>query len=242
MDNRVLGKHTPKLTMLWIFKQARAAFEPQGIELAGLKPVDVIRHTEHRSHLYRLRMICSSPSSWLLKTGWQMEIWRRTGEGKLAEILGPSAVERDRFARLMRYRGDMEAEWKSYAPDAKQIIESFVRGVNAFIDVSRDRLPIEFQLTGIRPEHWTPEVCLSRMAGYVMTRNASSEVQRAQLVRLLGTEKTGELLETDPFRKLVVPEGLDLNGIDNKILAGAGAASGLFRLAKARSTGLSAAR
>lgn len=215
-----------------LVKQARAALAQTSgrIELAGLsKPVEVIRDSWGVAHIY-----AQTQDDLFFAQGfvaaqdrlWQMEIWRRTGEGKLAEVLGPSAIERDKFARLMRYRGDMEADWKSYAPDAKPIIESFVRGVNAFIDTSRDRLPIEFQLTGIRPEPWTPEVCLARMAGYVMTRNASSEVLRAQLVRLLGTEKTGELVETDPFKKLEVPEGLDLNGIDGKILAGANAASG----------------
>ena len=215
-----------------LVKQARAALAQTSgrIELAGLaKPVEVIRDSWGVAHIY-----AQTQEDLFFAQGfvaaqdrlWQMEIWRRTGEGKLAEVLGPSALERDKFARLMRYRGDMEAEWKSYAPDAKSIIESFVRGINAFIETSRDRLPIEFQLTGIRPEPWTPEVCLARMAGYVMTRNASSEVLRAQLARMLGTEKTDELVETDPFKKLEVPEGLDLNGIDGKILAGARAASG----------------
>ena len=213
-----------------LVRQARGALAQTSgrIELAGLaKPVEVIRDSWGVAHIY-----AQTQQDLFFAQGfvaaqdrlWQMEVWRRTGEGKLAEVLGPSALERDKFARLMRYRGDMEAEWKSYAPDAKPIIESFVRGVNAFIETSRDRLPIEFQLTGIRPEPWTAEVCLARMAGYVMTRNASSEVLRVQLVRLLGAEKTGELIETDPFKKLEVPEGLDLTGIDNKILAGADAA------------------
>lgn len=213
-------------------KQARAALAQTSgrIELTGLaKPVEVIRDPWGVAHIY-----AQTQEDLFFAQGfvaaqdrlWQMELWRRTGEGKLAEVLGPPAIERDKFARLLRYRGDMEAEWKSYAPDAKPIIESFVRGINAFIETSRDRLPIEFQLTGIRPEPWTPEVCLARMAGFVMTRNASSEVLRAQLARMLGTEKTDELVETDPFKKLEVPEGLDLNGIDGKILAGASAASG----------------
>jgi penicillin amidase len=198
-------------------------------ELAGLsRPVEVIRDTWGVPHIY-----AQTAEDLFFAQGfvaaqdrlWQMEIWRRTGEGKLAEILGPQAVERDKFARLCRYRGDMEAEWKSYAPDAKQIIESFVRGVNAFIETSRDHLPLEFQITGIKPELWTPEVCLTRMAGYVMTGNAGREVLRAQLVRLLGAEKTDELLETQPFKKLVVPDGLDLSGIDSKVLGAAGAAS-----------------
>src|SRR5689334_6287645 len=47
---------------------------------------------------------------------FQMEIWRRAGEGRLAEVLGPSYVSRDRLARLFKYRGDSAAEWTSYAP------------------------------------------------------------------------------------------------------------------------------
>ncbi|MEK6406755.1 MAG: penicillin acylase family protein [Acidobacteriota bacterium] len=231
-DSSVSAAQTKVYAPSDLARQARAALAQTSgrIETEGLsKPVEVLRDTWGVAHIY-----AQTQEDLFFAQGfvaaqdrlWQMEIWRRTGEGKLAEILGPSAIERDKFARLMRYRGDMEAEWKSYAPDAKTIIESFVRGVNAFIEISRERLPIEFQLTGTRPEPWTPEACLTRMAGYIMTRNASSEVLRAQLARMLGTDKTSELVETDPFKKLEVPEGLDLNGIDGKILAAANAASG----------------
>ncbi len=89
---------------------------------------------------------------------------------------------------MLRYRGDLKKEFESYAPDGREIIEAFVRGVNCFIESSRNKLPIEFQLAGIKPEPWTPEVCLTRMAGYIMTRNAGMEVARARLVRELGVE------------------------------------------------------
>ena len=152
---------------------------------------------------------------------WQMDLWRRVGEGKLAEVLGPPAIARDRFARLLRYRGDMKTEYESYAPDAKEIIEAFVRGINAYIELNKDRLPIEFQLAGFKPEPWTPEVCLTRMAGYVMTRNASNEIMRARLVREFGTEFVDEWIETDPKQKVQIPQGLDLEGLDAKILSAA---------------------
>src|SRR5580693_1125761 len=48
---------------------------------------------------------------------FQMELWKRAGQGRLAEISGPDAVERDAQARRLRYRGDLEAEYASYAPD-----------------------------------------------------------------------------------------------------------------------------
>jgi len=198
------------------------------IKLKGLqKPVKVLRDEWGISHIY-----AETQDDLFFAQGfvaaqdrlWQMDLWRRVGEGKLAEVLGPRAIERDRFARLIRYRGDMKAEYESYAPDARQIIEAFVRGVNAQIALSKDRLPIEFRLTGSKPEPWTPEVCLTRLAGYVMTRNASTEILRAQLIREFGKELVDEWIETEPKQKIEMPDGLDLAGIDSRILAAANAA------------------
>jgi penicillin G amidase len=198
------------------------------IKLKGLqKPVKVLRDEWGIAHIYAETQDDLFFAQGLVAAQdrlWQMDLWRRVGEGKLAEVLGPSAVERDRFARLIRYRGDMKAEYESYAPDARQIIEAFVRGVNAQVELSKDRLPIEFRLTGSKPEPWTPEVCLTRIAGYVMTRNASTEAQRAQLVREFGKEFVDEWVETEPERKIEMPEGLDLAGIDSRVLAAANAA------------------
>ncbi|MBS1788941.1 MAG: penicillin acylase family protein [Acidobacteria bacterium] len=207
------------------------------LKLSGLqKPVRVLRDEWGIAHIY-----AESQDDLFFAQGfvaaqdrlWQLDLWRRQGEGKLAEILGPSAIERDKFARLVRYRGDMKTEYESYAPDAKQIIEAFVRGVNAQIALVKasSKLPIEFQLAGYEPEAWTPEVCLTRMAGYVMTRNASTEIQRAVFARQHGTEFVDEWVETDPKRKLEIPEGLDLAGIDSRILAGATAAGAAVNFA-----------
>ncbi|MGZ4839973.1 MAG: penicillin acylase family protein, partial [Terriglobales bacterium] len=56
---------------------------------------------------------------------FQMELWKRSGQGRLAEVLGPSALQRDINARLPSYHGDMQAEYESYSPDTQQILESF---------------------------------------------------------------------------------------------------------------------
>jgi penicillin amidase len=113
---------------------------------------------------------------------WQMEMWRRTGEGRLAEVLGPAYVERDRIARLLAYRGDMAAEWSSYAPDARAIVSAFVQGINVYIAEVRDHPPIEFSLLGFLPEPWDEKVPLQRMGALAMTGIALVEVQRAGLL------------------------------------------------------------
>lgn len=153
---------------------------------------------------------------------FQMELWKRSGQGRLAEILGASAVQRDMNARLLRYRGDMDAEYKSYSPDAKEILEAFTGGINAYIDEiqkpSGVGLPVEFQIAGFKPDPWKPEDCLNRMAAYSMTGNGASELHDAQLVSLLGPEKAAQLLELDPPVKLDPAPGVDFAGLSPAML------------------------
>src|SRR5712692_1943175 len=201
-------------------QRAKAALsQTEGrIRLAGLgKPVEVLRDTWGVPHIY-----AQSVPDLFFAQGFvaaedrlfQMEMWRRTGAGELAEILGPAYLERDRFARLVRYRGDMEVEWTSYAPDAKLIMESFVRGVNAYIQDRRDNLPIEFQLLGALPGEWKPEHCLLRIAGLLMCRNAVTEAVRAKIISRIGPEQTAKLLPPDPPTKRPEMAGALMQNID----------------------------
>jgi penicillin amidase len=160
---------------------------------------------------------------------WQMEMWRRQGEGRLAEVLGPAFVERDRFARLLEYRGDMAAEWVSYAPDTRAIVRAFVAGVNAYIREVRQRPPIEFTLLGFRPEPWGEEVPLQRMAALAMTGNALNEVDRARAITTHGQAKVEALYPLDPRRGLDPVPGLDLSGVTVASLGAAAEAYGGVR-------------
>ena len=204
--------------------RARAALaQTEGrLKVGGLsRPVEVLRDQWGVPHIYAQTVDDLFFAQGFVASQdrlFQMDMWRRAGAGELAEIRGPDYLERDRIARLVRYRGNMDAEWTSYHPQAKSIMEAFTRGVNAFIRHSGDRLPIEFQLLGARPGEWKPEDCLSRIAGLLMTRNAATEVARAQLVTRLGPEQTAAWWPPDPPTKLEVPAGLALDGIDARIL------------------------
>jgi penicillin amidase len=154
---------------------------------------------------------------------FQMELWKRAGQGRLAEILGPSAIQRDIDARRLRYRGDMTQEYRSYAADARDILEAFTAGINAYIaDIQlagHPGLPVEFQLAGFKPERWKPEDCLNRLAAYAMMVNASDELLHAQLVSTLGAAKASELFRFDPERKLDPAPGADFSGLSPALVA-----------------------
>jgi penicillin amidase len=149
---------------------------------------------------------------------FQLDLWRRQGTGKLAEVMGPDAIPRDRIARLVRYRGNMDAEWASYAPDAKQIATEFTNGINAYIHSLNGRRPPEFEFAGYDPGEWQPEDVLARVAGLLMTRNARAEMDRVRDIRRFGLERVQQLLPPDPFIRIELPKGIDLERIADGVL------------------------
>jgi penicillin amidase len=157
---------------------------------------------------------------------FQIDLWRRIGTGHLAEVLGPSAIPRDRIARLVRYRGNWDDEWKSYSPDAKQIAVAFTSGINAYIKSLQGQRPMEFAMAGYDPNLWEPEDVTARIAGLLMTHNMTSEVTRSINVTRFGLAKVQELLPPDPFRAFDPPKGLDLASITSDIMRDYTAATG----------------
>ncbi len=150
----------------------------------------------------------------------QLDLWKRRGDGTLAEVFGPSFVEKDRAARLFLFRGDTHAEWLAYASDTKRIVTSFVDGLNAYIRLTRrdpKLLPFEFGLLGYAPALWTPETVV-RIRNHGLLWNATSEASRAKFIRDHGKEalEFRELLQ--PPHEVEIPDGLDLSAIPDDVL------------------------
>ena len=88
---------------------------------------------------------------------FQLDYLRRRGQGRLSEVLGPSGLELDTIARTVGLPAVAEAEWQQLPDEPRRLLVAFTAGVNALIDDSRDRLPIEFDLLGYTPEAWHPQ-------------------------------------------------------------------------------------
>ena len=196
------------------------------LAVPGLKaPVEVIRDEWGVPHIY-----AENDDDLFFAQGyvmaqdrlWQMEMWRRWREGRLAEVFGPEALDYDRRTRLMMFRGPFdETEWTSYHPDAHRLFTAHANGVNAFIEQNRDNLPVEFQLTGVEPEPWTAETAVLRWAalGVPSVRgHALHEMQLALNVARYGAEEANRRFAPDPWDDLVVPDGLDVSIITEDIL------------------------
>ena len=192
-------------------------------ELAGLRDeVEVLRDRWGVPHIY-----AHNTDDLFFAQGyiaaqdrlWQLDMWRRWLEGRTAEISGPERFEADRMMRLLSWRGGLsEEELGSYHPETERILEAFVGGINAFIEDSADNLPVEFKLTGLRPERWTLATPTLRSTLSGVGGNIASDLRLAQRVASMGPEEANRRANPDPFYELVVPDGFDPAIITDEVL------------------------
>ena len=151
---------------------------------------------------------------------WHMEYDRRRAYGRWAEVAGSSAQEQDVLMRRLRLKASAKLDYESVLPGTRAMLDSYAAGVNAFID-STTRLPIEFSLTGIQPEPWSPWDGLAVFkVRHVMMGVFEAKLWRARLVQAMGPEATAKLFpgyEQDQL--VIVPPGLRYDGPMEEALA-----------------------
>jgi penicillin amidase len=183
------------------------------IAVSGLHaPVRVVRDTWGVPHIYAANQDDLFAAQGFVQAQdrlFQMDLWRRSAQGRLSEVLGPNFIERDAMTRRVQYRGDLSEEWASYGPDAKAIADAFVRGINAWVALARERPPEEFVLAGWKPEPWAAEDLLNRTDAFLASGDALDEVFRARLVAAVGLPRARLLLGDEGDRSFEVPPGID---------------------------------
>jgi penicillin amidase len=165
------------------------------LRLAGLAaPVQVLRDRWGVPHIY-----AASTHDLFVAQGyvhaqdrlWQMELQRRTGHGRLAEVFGEIALDTDRFVRVMGFSRVAQRELATLGDEARTAIEAYVHGVNSYIEQRRTRLPIEFTIVRLQPEPWQPIDVLvwGKMLAQNLARGWIATALRAQIVAAIGAER-----------------------------------------------------
>lgn len=113
---------------------------------------------------------------------FQMELFRRVADGRLAEVLGEGQLDSDRFLRTIGMgRAAAESE-AALAPEHRRMLQAYADGVNAWMRTNPDGLPPEFRILRFRPEPWTVRNSLSIakiMAWDLADWQVGLDVQRA---------------------------------------------------------------
>jgi penicillin amidase len=121
---------------------------------------------------------------------FQMEVQRRYGAGRLAEIFGEAAVPLDTQMRVLGLYRAAEAEWTHLSPAVRSGIEAYCAGVNAYLATRGFLLPPEFMLLRFKPEAWKPADTLvwGKLMDFQLGGNYRGELLRARLAQTISAD------------------------------------------------------
>lgn len=144
---------------------------------------------------------------------WQMDINRRAAAGRLAEVLGPQALDADRLTRTLGFYRLGQESWKVASELVKQDVSAYTAGINAFIHTGA-KLPLEFSLLNYEPEPWSTadSAAFGRLMPWPLSHVWAAKLLRAKLIEIVGFEMARELEPFYPDRSPVtLPEGIEFN-------------------------------
>jgi len=173
------------------------------LRLAGLKAeVTVLRDAWGIPHIY-----AASADDAMFGLGfvhaqdrlWQMEMNRRIAAGRLAEVLGPRALETDLFLRTLGVRRAAQASLEGLDVATRDTLDAYAAGVNAFL-ATNPVLPPEFWLLRVDPQPWMPvdSVAWTKMMAWDLGGNWKNELLRMRLAKNFSLARINEFLPPYP--------------------------------------------
>ena len=176
---------------LWVFV---ASHQPK---LRGtVKVTDLIKDVEVYYDSYGVPHIYASSSDDAYRAFgyvhasdrlFQMELMRRVGSGRLAEIFGPELKKTDMFFRTLgtnRKAKEDAAKFNELPPKTQKACIAYIAGVNDYI--RNGKIPIEYKLLRISPDPYTIEDMYS-VAAY-MAYSFAYALRTDPLVEKLNTK------------------------------------------------------
>lgn len=139
---------------------------------------------------------------------WQMDFFRRLGQGKLSELFGKDLVETDRYFRLLTAPGVR----KELPPALEPAFKAFVSGINAYITSHSDRLPVEFTLLRYKPEKWAEDdyLAILKVVNWGLACGFTTDLTAGEILKKVGEEKLREAFPGWPTDgPIIVPKGYE---------------------------------
>lgn len=143
---------------------------------------------------------------------WQMDFQTRFASGRLSEVVGPKAIELDRYQRRMgmTYGAENMVQVMLKDPQIKEMMEAYTAGINAYIhSLKPSEYPLEFKLLNYEPEDWKPlnSALLLKLMSATLA-GGSNEFYMSNILNKFGPEITKNLFPDYPFREdPIIPVG-----------------------------------
>ncbi|TMC68856.1 MAG: penicillin acylase family protein [Chloroflexi bacterium] len=139
---------------------------------------------------------------------FQMDLYRRAGAGRLAEVLGEPALDSDKQFRTYGVARVAAQEVTLLSEDTRANLNAYAEGVNKFLEGHGESLPLEFVILGYRPERWslTDSIVVAKLQAYDAANNLDQELLRAGLASRFGTGVLATLMPDPSGRPVSVDE------------------------------------
>lgn len=176
---------------------------------------------------------------------FQMELSRRQASGTLSEVIGEATVSNDKYFRTLGLRRAAEKSYELYTDEAKDVLQWFSDGVNAYVKEAKanDTLPVEFKLIGAEPAEWTPldSLTIGKYMAFDLGGHWERQAFNYYALQKFPEDKAHELFPVYPkerktilddgeidiaasFKDAIIPE--PFNGSNNWVVSGEKSASG----------------
>ena len=197
--------------LYWLLARSVPDTSKTAVEAAVSGPVRVLYDTRGRPFVYAGHFDDAYFAQGYLHAKhrlWQMDMFRRAGTGRIAELIGPPGVETD--VEIWRAGvPELAHRMASVAsPTLRKSIRAYVAGINQFLAQSHP-LPPEYLLLQTTPKSWTSQdvFALGALMAYQSANNLSNELVRMALIQELGADKAGIFQPLTP----VMPDPIKLS-------------------------------
>jgi len=126
---------------------------------------------------------------------WQLEFNRRVMRGELSEVLGPATLDTDKLLRTLGIVQAAQIQWEGMPKEGRDALTAYADGINAFHAQSKQALPPEFHILGVKPGKWTPQdsVGWALMMALDLGDNWGTELARLRALQHVPTARMWQL-------------------------------------------------
>lgn len=215
-----LGPFFSPFTGFWQNAESIGDFVPQKIEVPEMKgKVKILFDERLVPHIFADNLqdaaFAQGYVTAMLRL-FQMDLTTRAAGGRLAEVIGPDALENDKLKRrqgMALGAARAVASWKQNE-EVMGLIDAYTAGINKYIAGLHPKdYPIEFKLLGYRPEPWSAyKTALVKKYMDQTLCFGEDDLEASNALNILGASMFKSLFpEYNPKQSPVIPTGTTWN-------------------------------
>jgi penicillin G amidase len=176
-------------------------------------PVEIVRNNDNVPHIFGATdedVFFALGFAHAQDRLWQMTMLRRTAQGRLSELFGPTTIKVDELLRRLDLYGLALQSVDAQDDQTKRALAAYAAGVNAWIGAvnsgARGRGAPEFFLFSNEIAAWAPadSIAILKLMALQLTGALEAEVKRARVSLLLPDERLADILPDDPGQGVAV--------------------------------------